>query len=106
MSSSVYWLRSSSLEVLEFDGLLDEVLLKLLFFLVDVGGYLKYATVYRDVKEVLTQKFLKFIFKRDVNDVGCLWWRSTRWIVVLTCQSMNCLRCLRYWSCLYLGGGP
>ena len=33
------------IEVLKFDGLLDEVLLKLLFFLVDVGGYLKYATV-------------------------------------------------------------
>ena len=32
-------------EVLKFDGLLDEVLVKLLFLLVDVGGYLKDATV-------------------------------------------------------------
>ena len=32
-------------EVLKFDGLLDEVLLKLLFLLVDVGGYLRDATV-------------------------------------------------------------
>ena len=33
-------------EVLKFDCLLDEVLLKLLFLLVDVGGYLKYAIVH------------------------------------------------------------
>ena len=33
-------------EVLKFDGLLDEVLLKLLFLLVDVGGYLEHATVH------------------------------------------------------------
>ena len=33
-------------EVLKFDCLLDEVLLKLLFLLVDVGGHLKYATVH------------------------------------------------------------
>ena len=34
------------IEVLKLDGLLDEVLLKLLFFVVDVNGYLKYASVY------------------------------------------------------------
>ena len=71
------------IEVLKFDGLLDEVLLKLLFLLVNVGGYLKYATVLRDVHEVLTKKFLMFFFMTDVDDVGCFWWRSTRWIVAL-----------------------
>ena len=61
------------IEVLKLDGLLDDVLLKLFLLLVDVGSYLKYATVYRDVHEVLTKKFLKFIFMLDVNDVGCFW---------------------------------
>ena len=42
-------------EVLKLDGLLDEVLLKLLFFLVDVGGNLKYASVHGDVNEVRTR---------------------------------------------------
>ena len=88
-------------EVLKFNCLLDEVLLKLLF-LIDVGGDLKYATVNRDVHEAFTKKFLKVLFMRDVDDIGCLWWRSTRWIVVLACWSMYCWRCLRYWRCLYL----
>ena len=65
-------------EVLKFDGLFDEVLLKLLFLLVDIGGYLKHATVHCDVNEVRTKKFLRFIFMRNVNDVGCFWWRSTK----------------------------
>ena len=89
-------------EVLKFDGLLDEVLLKLLFLLVDVGGYLKHAAVHCDVNEARTKKFLKFIFMRNVNDVGCFWWRSTRMVVVLSCWSMYCLRCWRYWNCLCL----
>ena len=33
------------IEVVHLDGLLDEVLLKLLFLLVDVGGYLYNATL-------------------------------------------------------------
>ena len=65
-------------EVLKFDGLFDEVLLKLLFLFVDVGGYLKYATVHGDIDEVWAKKFLKFIFMRNVDDVSCFWWRSTR----------------------------
>ena len=48
------------IEVLKLNSLLDDVFLKLLLLLVDVGGYLKYATVHRDVNEVLIKKFLKF----------------------------------------------
>ena len=90
------------IEVLKFDGLLDAVLLKLLFLLIDVGSYLKYATVNRDVNKVLTQKLLEVIFMRNVNDVGRFWWRPTRWIVAFSCWSMYCWRYLGYWCCLYL----
>ena len=61
-------------EVQKFDGLLDEVLLKLLFFHVDVGGYLKHATAHGDVNRGSDQEVL------EVH-------------IVLSCWSVYCLRC-------------